>query len=54
MSGAPGQFTGFNAELLRRNRFCMGVKRGREYVCSGEAGEDAVNKAVDFLVEAIN
>ena len=40
-------------ELLRRNRFCMGVKRGNEYRCGGEADEVAKSKAVNLIVEAI-
>ncbi|GAB6943765.1 hypothetical protein [Vulcanisaeta sp. JCM 14467] len=53
MSGALGGFGEFNMELLWRNRFCQGVKRGGEYVCGGEADENAVNKVVELLGEAV-
>ena len=53
MSGALGGLDKFNVELLRRNRFCMGVKRGGEYVCGGDAGKDAKRKAVELLTEAV-
>ena len=43
----------FGVDLLRRNRFCIGKKRGRRYVCGGEAGEGAKSRAVDLLTEAI-
>ena len=54
MSGALGGPGEFNAELLRRIKFCIGVKRGSGYRCGGEAGEDAKSKAVELLVETIN
>ena len=40
-------------EALRRNRFCQGVKCGKEYRCGGDAGEDVKSKAVELLVEAV-
>lgn len=43
----------FNTELLRRNYFCIGVKRGKRYVCGGDADEDSVNNAVELLDEAV-
>ncbi|WP_252901609.1 hypothetical protein, partial [Vulcanisaeta sp. JCM 14467] len=52
MSGALDGLR-FNADSLRRNRFCIGVKRGREYRCGGEADENAINNAIDLLIEAI-
>ena len=53
MSSALGGLSEFDTELLRRNRFCIGVKRGNEYVCGGEASEEERGKAVDLLVEAV-
>ena len=44
---------GFNADSLRRNHFCIGVKRGNEYQCGGDANEDAKSKAVELLIEAV-
>ena len=51
MSGALGGLT----DSLRRNYFCIGIggDRGKRYVCSGEADENAIDKAVDLLVEAV-
>ena len=54
MSSALGEAMGFDMELLRRNRFCQGIKRGREYQCGDEANEDAKGKAIELLSEAIN
>ncbi|WP_054850262.1 hypothetical protein [Vulcanisaeta sp. JCM 14467] len=54
--GRPGPPQTLSEELrrlLRRNKFCMGVKRGGEYVCGGDAGEGAKDKAVGLLSEAI-
>ena len=53
MSGVLDELSELNVELLRRNRFCMGKKRGKKYVCNGNADENAVNKAVELLVEAV-
>ena len=53
MSSALGGLGELNADSLRRNRFCQGIKRGGEYVCGSEANEDARGKAVDLLVEAV-
>ena len=54
MYSALGEPSELDIGLLRRNRFCMGVKRGKKYVCGGEADENAVNKAIELLSEAIN
>ena len=54
MPSAPGGLGEFNAGSIRRNHFCMGVKRGKKYVCGGDANEDAINNAVDLLIEAVN
>ena len=43
----------FNAYSLRRNHFCMGIKRGKKYVCGDNADEDSVNRAVELLIEAV-
>ena len=40
-------------EALRRNKFCIGVKRGNGYRCGGETNEDAKSKAVELLNEAV-
>ena len=40
-------------DSLKSNHFCIGVKRGGEYVCGGDADEDAKGKAVELLVEAV-
>ena len=53
MSGALDVTMEFDTELLRRNRFCIGVKRGNEYRCGSEANEDAKSKAVELLAEAV-
>ena len=53
MSSALGGLDKFNVELLKSNHFCMGVKRGNEYRCGGDAGEDTKSKAVDLLIEAV-
>ena len=53
MSGAPDGLGRFNIELLMRNKFYIGVKRGKEYVCGDNANEDAKSKAVELLSEAI-
>ena len=45
---------GFNADSLRRNHFCIGVKRGNEYQCGGDANENAINNTVDLLIETVN
>ncbi|GAB6944980.1 hypothetical protein JCM14467A_17620 [Vulcanisaeta sp. JCM 14467] len=44
----------FSVDSLRRNRFCIGVKRGGEYVCGGDASEEKRDKTVGLLAEAIN
>ena len=54
MSGALGGLGEFSVDLLKSNHFCTGVKRGREYRCGGEADENAINNAIDLLVEVIN
>ena len=36
----------FNTELLRRNYFCRGIKRGKKYVCGGDADESMKNGRV--------
>ncbi|GAB6944900.1 hypothetical protein [Vulcanisaeta sp. JCM 14467] len=54
MPSALDEFGGFDMGLLWRNKFCTGVKRGSEYRCGGEADENAVNKAVELLIEAVN
>ena len=54
MPNALSELSEFDTELLRRNKFCMGVKRGREYRCGGDAGESAISKAAELLIEAIN
>ncbi len=44
-----------NSELLKRNRFCHGVKRGKKYVCGDEVNDQsAINNTVDLLIEAIS
>ena len=43
----------FDMELLRRNKFCRGIKRGREYVCGGEADEGTKSNAIELLAEAV-
>ena len=53
MSSALDELGELNADSLRRNRFCMGVKRDGEYVCGGEADENVKGKAVELLSEAI-
>ena len=54
MSGALDQLENFNTELLRNNRFCMGRKRGKRYVCGGNVDDpEKVNNAVDLLDEAV-
>ena len=54
MSSALDVLSKLNMDSLRRNKFCIGVKRGREYRCGGDANENAINNAVDLLVEAVN
>ena len=53
MSSALGELGEFSVDLLKSNHFCTGVKRGKEYVCGGEADENAKGKAVELLDEAI-
>ncbi|WP_252900623.1 hypothetical protein, partial [Vulcanisaeta sp. JCM 14467] len=53
MFSAQDEAMEFCTELLRRNHFCMGVKRGKKYVCGGEANEGAVSETVELLSEAI-
>ena len=53
MSSALGGPDGLSVDSLKSNHFCTGVKRGREYVCGGDADENAISKAVDLLIEAI-
>ena len=40
-------------KLLRKNRFCRGIRYGREYVCGGETDESARSEAIRLLDEAI-
>ena len=40
-------------DLLRGNHFCIGVKRGKRYVCGGKTNEDAKSKTIELLNEAI-
>ncbi|WP_460173676.1 hypothetical protein, partial [Vulcanisaeta sp. JCM 14467] len=53
MSSALDELSEPNMELLRRNKFCMGIKRGREHQCGSDADENAINKAVELLAEAV-
>ncbi|WP_054850339.1 hypothetical protein [Vulcanisaeta sp. JCM 14467] len=53
MSSALGEFGELNVDSLRRNRFCMGVKRGNEYQCGDEANKNTIDKAVELLGEAV-
>ena len=53
MPSALDELNEFNMELLGRNRFCMGKRRGRRYVCHGDANEGAKSKAVSLLIEAV-
>ena len=54
MYSALGEPREFDIELLMRNHFCIGLKRGKKYICGGDANEIAKSKAVELLVETIN
>ena len=43
----------FDTDLLRRNHFCMGRKKGKKYVYGGYADEDMKSKAIELLDEAV-
>ena len=54
MPNAQDKLEGFNTDLLRRNYFCKGKKKGNEYVCDGEADNSGVvDNAVDLLAETL-
>ena len=55
MPDAQDQITGISKELIIRNRFCRGVKRGKRYVCSDKVSSlTIINKAVKLLIETAN
>ena len=54
MLDALGQFMKLNAESLRMNYFCRGIKRGRKYVCNYGANDpEMISRAVNLLYEII-
>lgn len=55
MSSISDQSIEFNAELLKINYFCTGIKHGNRYVCGNEVNDPGViNNAVNLLTETVN
>ena len=51
---SPGPPQTLSEKELRRNRFCIGKKRGRKYICgSDEVSEEEKSKAVELLSETV-